>query len=134
MYLANFIREPEQEWYHGLYLVAIFLFMNIFVVVSRNRYIVYGFKHSIMMRRTICDLMFEKVSNLSHDSIAKTNVGKLISLISNDLFAIERTLQFAPMLFVLPVANILCYLLIGFYFDWISSLIVFAAYIFCFTI
>lgn len=86
------------------------------------------------MRRTICDLMFEKVTTLTHESIQETSAGKLITLISNDLFTVERHLQFAPMVLVLPVANILTYLLIGFYFSWWSSLIVFVTFVISLTV
>jgi ABC-type multidrug transport system fused ATPase/permease subunit len=89
---------------------------------------------SVRMRRTLVDVMFDKVTALSLDSLQKTNSGKIITLISSDLFALERLLTFVPMVFVLPVANLFCYLLIGFFFSWMSSLIVFLCFIFAFTI
>lgn len=84
---------------------------------------------SIRMRRTLCAVLFDKVTALSVESMQKTNAGKIITLISADLFAIERGLHFAPMVMVLPVANLFCYLLIGFYFGWVSSLIVFSCFV-----
>lgn len=41
---------------------------------------------AIMMRRTLCAVMFDKVAALSVKSLGETNIGKLISLISSDLF------------------------------------------------
>lgn len=43
-------------------------------------------------------------------------------------------MQFAPMVIVLPVANILTYVLIGFYFSWWSSLIVFITFVLALTV
>ena len=55
-------------------------------------------------------------------------------MISSDLFALERSLTFVAMVCVLPIANLFTYLIIGFSFGWISSLIVFAIFILAFTI
>lgn len=55
-------------------------------------------------------------------------------MISADLFAIERPLIFAAMVFVLPAANIFTYLLIGFNYGWMSSLIVFLCFLLAITI
>jgi len=108
--------------------------MNLFVIVFRNRYIKYGFMTSIRMRRTLTAVLFDKVTMLSVESLQKTSSGKIISMISSDLFALERSLAFVAMVFVLPVANLFTYLLIGFNFGWISSLIVFLCFIVAFVI
>jgi hypothetical protein len=42
--------------------------------------------------------------------------------------------SFTAMILVMPVANIFCYLLIGFYFGWIASLIVLGCFLVALTI
>ena len=66
------------------------------------------------MRRTLCAVLFDKVTYLSTESLQKTNAGKIVSMISSDLFALERSLTFVALVLVLPVANLFTYLLIGF--------------------
>ena len=51
-------------------------------------------------------LLFDKVTALSIESLAKTSSGKLIAMISSDLFAVERTFTFAPLIIVSPVCNL----------------------------
>ena len=57
--------------------------------------------------------LYDKVVKLSIKSMAETNSGKLISLISADLFAVERGLSFFPILFAAPVVNIFAYVLLA---------------------
>jgi ATP-binding cassette subfamily C (CFTR/MRP) protein 4 len=42
------------------------------------------------MRRTLCGVLFDKVTALSVESVQKISSGKLVSMISSDLFALER--------------------------------------------
>lgn len=134
MYLAEYIRDESQHYTRGIWLIAIFLCMNLFVIICRNKYIQFGYITSIKMRRTLCAVMFDKVTHLSVESLQRTNAAKIITLISSDLFALERSLCFVAMVFVLPVANLFCYLLIGFYFGYIASLIVFGCFLVAFTV
>lgn len=57
--------------------------------------------------------LYDKVVKLSMKSMAETNSGKLISLISADLFSVERGLSFFPMLLAAPVVNIFAYILLA---------------------
>lgn len=133
-YLASYILDESQHYTRGIWLVVIFFAMNLVVIVFRNRYIQYGYMTSIRMRRTLVNVMFDKVAMLTLEGLQRTNSGKIITLISSDLFAIERMLTFVPMVFVLPIANVFCYLLIGFNFGWWSSLIVFLCFVVALTI
>ena len=49
--------------------------------------------------------LYDKVVKLSMKSITITNSGKLISLISADLFLIEKGVSIYPMLFAAPFIN-----------------------------
>jgi ABC-type multidrug transport system fused ATPase/permease subunit len=89
---------------------------------------------SIRMRRTLCATLYDKVTTLSIESLAKTSSGKLIAMISSDLFALERTLTFAAMVLVFPVANLFAHVLIGFYFGWVPAAIVLTCFLLTFLI
>ena len=105
------------------------MIVNIISELSRNYYVNYGFITSIRMRRTLVSVLFDKVVKLSMKSLIATNSGKLISLISADLFAIERNLAFTPLIITFPIVNIFTYVLIGITNSWINSLIVFGVWI-----
>ena len=64
-YLANFITDLSQPYTKGILLVVLFLLMNLFVILFRNRYIQFGYMTSIRMRRTLCAVLFDKVTMLS---------------------------------------------------------------------
>ena len=68
-----------------------------------------GFEFSIKLRRMLVAALFDKVKNLSMKSMTETNSGKLVSLISADLFAIERGLSFVPVLVASPFVNLWSY-------------------------
>ena len=76
-------------------------------------YIHVGFMTSIRMRRTLVAVLFDKVCNLSMKSLIATNSGKLISVISADLFAAERSLAFTPLIMAFPFVNGFAYIVIG---------------------
>ena len=85
---------------------------------------------SIRMRRTLVAVIFDKVCHLSMKSLMATNSGKLISVISADLFAAERSLAFSPLIMAFPIVNLFTYTLIGITTEWMNSLIVFSVWIF----
>jgi len=66
---------------------------------------------ALKFRRTLVVALFDKVQGLSMKSMTETNSGKLISLISSDLFQIEKGLSIFPLLFAAPFINLFaCYL------------------------
>jgi hypothetical protein len=69
MYLADYIRDESQHYTRALWLIVIYLGMNMFVIVFRNNYIQFGYITSIKMRRTLCAVMFDKVTHLSVESL-----------------------------------------------------------------
>ena len=71
-----------------------------------------GFYFAVRLRRSMVCLLFDKAVVLSMKSITETNSGKLISLISADLFTMERGLGQFPILFASPFINIVgCYII-----------------------
>ena len=61
--------------------------------------------------------LYDKVSRLSVKSVSSVNSGKLISLVSSDLYQIEKALAMMSTLFALPVINLyaftLLYMIVG---------------------
>jgi ABC-type multidrug transport system fused ATPase/permease subunit len=66
----------------------------------------------LKLRRTLLGVLYDKISRLSVNSLTQTNSGKLISLISADLFQIERQLGWVVMLAAAPFVNILAWYII----------------------
>ena len=128
-YLINYIRDPDAPLINGLIYTTIFSIFIASQQLLRSLYYHMGFMTSIRMRRTLVAVIFDKVTKLSMKSLIATNSGKLISVISSDLFAIERSLSFSPLLITFPFVNILTYLIIGFISSWTNSAIVFVCWI-----
>ena len=53
-----------------------------------------GFEFSFKMRKLLVAAIYDKVAKLSAKSLAQTSSGKLITLVSADIFMIERGLLF----------------------------------------
>ena len=68
------------------YLVGIFSGCVLIGTLFRNFYIYYGYVTALEMRKMLTSAMFDKVSKLSMRSLAETNSGKLITLVSADIF------------------------------------------------
>jgi ABC-type multidrug transport system fused ATPase/permease subunit len=84
------------------------------------------------MRRTLISGMYDKVAKLSMKSLIETNSGKLITLISSDIFSIERGLSNAPYILAAPFINIAAYIFLGFSAGWWYSLATFGLWILVF--
>lgn len=80
---------------------------------------------SVKMRKTIISAMYDKVCLLSIKSLTETNSGKLITIISGDVFNVERAICMLPILPATPFVTFLCL----FYIAWGSG-IEFACYTF----
>lgn len=82
---------------------------------------------TVKMRKVFVSAMYDKVGVLSIKSLTETNSGKLITLISSDIFVLERAIAFTPYLLAAPILAIVCMFLIYLNSEWfyvISTLIV----------
>jgi hypothetical protein len=61
--------------------------------------------------------------------MTQTDSGKLVSLISADLFQVERGLSFLPMVIASPFINIVAYALLGITIGYYYTLMVFVLWI-----
>jgi len=68
-YLAEYIRDETMHYTRGIWLIVLYIFMNLFVIILRNRYIQLGYVTAIRMRRTLVAIMFDKVSLHSVESL-----------------------------------------------------------------
>ena len=84
---------------------------------------------SINIRKALIAALYDKVIKFSVQSIAETNSGKLISLISADMFQVERGLAFFPIIFSAIPANIFAYFLISEKIGWQYTLIIIGIWI-----
>lgn len=128
-HLIDYLRDDSASVEHGIVLVVILVVVNFIANYCRNYYIQFGFMTAIRLRRTLVAVIFDKVTKLSMKSLVATNSGKLISVISSDLFAAERSLTLTPLIFCFPIVNVIAYIVIGLTSSWINSLIVFSVWI-----
>mmetsp|Transcript_40800 Transcript_40800/g.29424 ORF Transcript_40800/g.29424 Transcript_40800/m.29424 type:complete len:117 (+) Transcript_40800:637-987(+) len=77
---------------------------------------------AVRMRKVIVSSIYDKIGSLSIKSLAETNSGKLISLVSSDLFQIERPFSIIFMLIPIPLLNLTVSAIIGFTMGWIYAL------------
>jgi ABC-type multidrug transport system fused ATPase/permease subunit len=61
-------------------------------------------------------------------SLNATNSGKLVSLISSDLFQTEKGVAFIPQIVAGPCVTAIAICLIGFYYKWVYALITFGVW------
>ena len=83
---------------------------------------------AVKVRKILVSAMYDKLGNLSVKAMTSTNSGKLVTLVSADIFMIERPLSMAPMIFSSPVSNLTVILAIGFTTGWVNGGIVIAVW------
>ena len=87
---------------------------------------------ALKVRKGIMSAIYDKVGSLSMRSLAETNSGKLITMISSDLYSIERGLLQTPVFFCVPwIAAVCIYLIWNLSQSWESTLIVAVMWILC---
>lgn len=128
-YLAVYIVKEEQDMLEAAILVAIFSVSILLGSLFRNFYIYYGYVMSLEARKLLIAAIFDKVGKLSMRSLTETNSGKLISLVSSDIFTLERPLSMAPFGVASPFINLACYGLIWLIAGWPYALIIFGLWI-----
>jgi ABC-type multidrug transport system fused ATPase/permease subunit len=67
-------------------LAAIFSTLVLVSGTLRNYYVFGGYEMSLKFRKVLVSAMYDKVGLLSMKSLTETNSGKLITLISSDIF------------------------------------------------
>ena len=87
------------------------IFVAAFLV---NTYIFQGYVMAVKTRKLLVAALYDKIAKLSMKSMTETNSGKLITIISADIFQLERAFSLAPYAFASPFINLFAFVLIGF--------------------
>lgn len=117
-YLAQYLKKPEDDAEEAAILVGLFSAATILGSIFRNFYIYYGYAMALEARKLLVSAIFDKVGRLSMRSLTETNSGKLVTLVSADIFTIERPLAVAPFGLASPFINMGCYGLIWYIAGW----------------
>ena len=97
--------------------------------LSKNFYIYYGYFTALECRKLLTASMYDKVTKLSMRSLTETNSGKLITLVSADIFTLERPLAMAPFGLISPFINLMCYGLIWLISGWQYAVTIFLLWV-----
>ena len=87
-------------------------------------HIYHGYMTSVRMRKTLIAALYWKISKLSMKSLTETNSGKLITIVSGDIQAIERPMAMVALLLAVPFVNLMVWVIIGLTSGWGYSAIV----------
>ncbi len=117
-YLISYLKDPEAPYTDGIWLICVYSAAVAVSTLFRNYYIFLGYVIAIKMRKAIVSAMYDKVGKLSTKSLTETNSGKLITIISGDVFNVERAICMLPLLPASPLVTLLCL----FYIAWGSSI------------
>ena len=93
-----------------------------------------SYRLALKLRKTLMSALYDKIAELSMESLIKTNSGKLVSVFSSDIYSIERGLYMAPIALGAPIINVFSIILIGLMIGWWYSLGLLIAFIFIFFI
>jgi len=117
-YLIAYLKDPEAPYTDGIWMCAVYSAAVFVSAIFRNKYIFDGYLMAIRMRKAIVSSMYDKVAKLSTKSLTETNSGKLITIISGDVFNVERATCITPLLPAAPIIVSLCL----FYISWSSGI------------
>lgn len=130
-FLFDFIKDPSIHYTQGIWLCALFGVAVFICSVCRNYYIFLGYVLAIKMRKAIVSSMYDKVGKLSNKSLTETNSGKLITIISGDIFNVERAICAMPILPAAPLVVLLCLWYIYLENGWIYVVVTAAVWFAC---
>jgi ABC-type multidrug transport system fused ATPase/permease subunit len=129
LYIINWLVDPKGTIRRGVILCSIFSALILTSIILRNMMIFKGVIMAAKVRKILVSSLYDKVGNLSIKAVTSTNSGKLVTLVSADIFMMERALSMAPMLFSAPFSNLSVVLAIGFTTGWINAGIVIVVWI-----
>lgn len=130
-YLFDYIKDPDQPYTKGIWMCAAYGFACWVATIFRNYYMFMGYMMAIRLRKAIVSAMYDKVAKLSTKSLTETNSGKLITIISGDIFNVERAICILPIFPAAPLITLLCMYYISRNNGWWYSLVTLAVWIGC---
>lgn len=107
-YMFEYIKDESIHYTQGVWLCTAYGVAIALSTFFRNYYIFIGYVAAIKLRKAIVSAMYDKVGKLSNKSLTETNSGKLITIISGDIFNVERAIGIFPMVPAAPLIMLLC--------------------------
>ena len=80
---------------------------------------------SLEVRKILISALYDKVGKFSMQSLTEANSGKVITLVTQEIFTLERPLAMQPFGLAAPFINLACYGLIWYIAGWPYALIIF---------
>ena len=81
------------------------------------------------LRKCMVGSMYDKLTQLSMKSLTETNSGKLVTMVSGDLAAIERPLAICGALLAAPFINLTAYVVLGLTSGWEFAAVAFVMWL-----
>jgi ABC-type multidrug transport system fused ATPase/permease subunit len=116
IYLINFLKDENATLEEGIILIAIFGTLMSIGALFKNFFVFHGYNMA-------------KISRLSMQSLTETNSGKLITIVSGDIQAIERSLAITTVVIAAPFVNLVAYTVLIFTSGWIYAGITFGIWV-----
>lgn len=127
--IIEWILDADATTSRGVMLCAVYTGVSILQVFIRRSSIINSYIMAIKIRKILVGALYDKIGKLSAKAVASTNSGKLITLVSADIFMIERGVAFTPLMLLSPITNIVVMLYVGFMFNWANAAIILGFYI-----
>ena len=83
----------------------------------------------IKIRKILLQMMFNKIGKMSLPLLINTNSGKLITIISSDIFTVHEGLIFAPYALATPFINVIFYFILWYMLGWKYAILTFFMWI-----
>jgi len=126
--IIKWIIDPLATKKDGAILCAIFSSAALVSCILKRSIVTNGLILGLKVRKILISAIYDKLGKLSMKAVTSTNSGKLITLVSGDIFMIERGLAFAPMILTTPLTNIAVVILVGVTSHWSNAIIILIFY------
>jgi ABC-type multidrug transport system fused ATPase/permease subunit len=118
VYIINYLKDESASLTDGIILICIFGVLMTVGALCKNFFVFSGYQTAIKIRKTLIAAMYSKISRLSMQSLTETNSGKLITIVSGDIQAIERSLAICSIVLAAPFINLIAYTVLIFTSGW----------------
>ncbi|XP_066258502.1 ATP-binding cassette sub-family C member 4-like [Euwallacea similis] len=97
--VANFVAyfKPGQTTFKktdALIYAAIYTFLNLFNTIYTNNLQQLVIEYAIRVRTAVCSLIYRKALKISPTAFSECSIGKIVTLMSKDVFVIDSGLEF----------------------------------------
>ena len=107
IYFIKWLVDPTAEKGLGYMFTAILVSIQLFTSLSRNYFLFRGAYLGLTIRKGLSGLIFKKIMRFSEKSKHQATSGKLVSIISGELQALERGLIVIPFIITSPFVFII---------------------------